>query len=361
MDRFGGTKRRAWSVLFGWEAQGASHVSHMAISRHTGNGACPARPTALALPSVGSGVIYAVLVVMWAAYFIPRWLRRHEELSEARSVERFSRAMRILSRREPTPDRRYVVMPPRPADPAPATARRTRPSRAAAGTASRVPGPRDGGRRTYVSPTARRMALRRRRVLALLLLTLITVVVATPLSPLPWWAPLLALAGVVGWLVRCRLQARTRTVVSRTRQAAARSRSRSRLMRFDALDRLMAMRRELAKERAAEEARWQEAEEAMRREREAEADRERAAVDRWTPVPVPLPTYVTKPAAPRPSPPIDLTNPGAWTAAQAATTAATPPACETAPHGSALSALLDDAAEADDQLDAIIQRRAVND
>lgn len=305
-------------------------------------------------------MIYAVLVVMWAAYFIPRWLRRHEELSEARSVERFSRAMRILSRREPTPDRRYVVMPPRPADPPPLAARRRRPSRpASAATASRVPGPRHDGRRTYVSPTARRMALRRRRVLALLLLTFITVAVATPLSPLPWWAPLLALAAVVGWLVHCRLQARTRTVVSRTRQAA-RTRSRSRLMRFDALDRLMAVRRELAEERAAEEARWQQAERAMRREREAEEARERGAADGWTPVPVPLPTYVTKPAAPRPAQPIDLTNPGAWTAAQAAT-ADTPPTRESTPHGSALSALLDDAAEADDQLDAIIQRRAVND
>lgn len=306
-------------------------------------------------------MIYAVLVVMWAAYFIPRWLRRHEELSEARSVERFSRAMRILSRREPTPDRRYVVMPPRPADPAPVGARRARPARPApAATTSRVPGPRDGGRRTYGSPTARRTALRRRRVLALLLLAFIAVSVATPLSPLPWWAPLLALAAVVGWLVHCRLQARTRTAVSRTRQAA-RTRSRSRLMRFDALDRLMAVRRELAEERAAEEARWLEAEEALRREREAEEARQRAAADGWTPVPVPLPTYVTKPPAPRPAPPIDLTNPGAWTAAQAATPSATPHAPEPAPHGSALSALLDDAAEADDQLDAIIERRAVND
>ena len=64
---------------------------------------------------MGSGLIYALLIGMWAVYFIPRWLRRHEELSESRSIERFDRAMRILSRKEPTPDRRYVVMPPRPA------------------------------------------------------------------------------------------------------------------------------------------------------------------------------------------------------------------------------------------------------
>ena len=56
-------------------------------------------------------MIYAALLVGWGMYFVPRWVRRHEELSEARSVERFSRAMRILSRRPPTADQRYVVMP----------------------------------------------------------------------------------------------------------------------------------------------------------------------------------------------------------------------------------------------------------
>ena len=63
---------------------------------------------------VGSGLIYAAIIVMWALYFIPRWLRRHEELSESRSVEKFEHSMRILSRREPTPDQRYIVMPPKP-------------------------------------------------------------------------------------------------------------------------------------------------------------------------------------------------------------------------------------------------------
>jgi hypothetical protein len=57
--------------------------------------------------------------------------------------------------------------------------------------------------------------------------------------------------------------------------------------------------------------------------------------------------------APRRAPAIDLTNPGAWTEAQA-----TPPA---ASRPAAMSVLLDDADGADDQLDAIIQRRAVND
>lgn len=290
---------------------------------------------------MGSGVIYAALVVAWAAYFVPRWLRRHEELSESRSVERFDRAMRILSRREPTPDRRYVVMPPRPEQAVPAQRSRAR-----------------RGLRTTSSVT-----VRRRRVLAVLLLVQVVALVATPLTALGWWAPVAVAVAVVGYLVHCRLQARTRTAVSRTR-AAVRTRSRSRLMRFDALERLMTVRRELAEERAAEEVRWQEAEEAMRREAEAEEARRREAAAGWDPVPVPLPTYVTKPPAPRRAPTIDLTNPGAWSEAQtlAQGAAAAPRADEPAPTARPpMSALLDDAAAAEDELDAIITRRAVND
>jgi len=68
----------------------------------------------LTVLDVGSGLIYAAIIVMWALYFIPRWLRRHEELSESRSVEKFEHSMRVLSRREPTADQRYIVMPPKP-------------------------------------------------------------------------------------------------------------------------------------------------------------------------------------------------------------------------------------------------------
>jgi hypothetical protein len=47
---------------------------------------------------VGSGIIYAVVAVIWIAYFVPAWLRRHDEVSESRSVERYRSAMRVVSR-----------------------------------------------------------------------------------------------------------------------------------------------------------------------------------------------------------------------------------------------------------------------
>src|SRR4051812_26763283 len=51
---------------------------------------------------------------MWAVVLVPMWLRRHDAATESRSVDRFSTAMRVLSRRSSGgPDRRYVLMPKR--------------------------------------------------------------------------------------------------------------------------------------------------------------------------------------------------------------------------------------------------------
>jgi hypothetical protein len=299
---------------------------------------------------VGSGIIYAVIIVMWAAYFIPRWLRRHEELSESRSVEKFDHAMRILSRRDPTPDKRYVVMPPRP-EPAPSSL----PER------GRVPAQRSAPVRRRVGTAA----IRRRRILAGLVLTTLVVGLLTPLTPLPWWAPVLLPVVTLADLVHLRVQVRRTRELSRTRHAVRRS-VRSRLMRFDALDRLMTVRREMAEDRAAEEARWAETEEALRLEREAEERRTAAEAAGWSPVPVPLPTYVSKPMAPRRAPAIDLTKPGAWSDAQVAGAQVVEQRpfdqhVDTRAVPASMSALVDDAEGADDQLDAIIERRAVND
>ncbi len=302
------------------------------------------RPT---VTRVGSGIIYAVIIVMWAAYFIPRWLRRHEELSESRSVEKFDHAMRILSRKDATPDQRQVVMPRRPAAP-----QRTLPAR------TPLPAQRTVTARRTRRPTS--ASVRRRRILAGLLLSTLVATVLTPLSPVPWWVPVALLVLTVADLAHLRAQVRSSREVSRSRAAVRRS-MRSRLTRFDALDKLMSVRRELAEERAAENARWAAAEEAERQVREEEERRTADEAGRWDPVPVPLPTYVSKPPAPRRAPPIDLTKPGAWSEARLDGARVADEAPAPSPAASGMSALVADAEDADDQLEAIIHRRAVND
>ncbi|MFJ1994976.1 gephyrin-like molybdotransferase receptor GlpR [Streptomyces asiaticus] len=74
-----------------------------------------------------SGLIYAVIVGAWAAYLVPMWLRRQDELNEARPTERFSTAIRLLSGRAGM-ERRYAksrVDLERPGDPADGPAERT--------------------------------------------------------------------------------------------------------------------------------------------------------------------------------------------------------------------------------------------
>ena len=216
------------------------------------------RPT---VTRVGSGIIYAVIIVMWAAYFIPRWLKRHEELSESRSVEKFDHAMRIL-----LPQGRH----PRPAPgrhAPPAAPQRTLPAR------TPLPTQRTATVRRTRRPTS--ASVRRRRILAGLLLSTFVATLLTPVTPVPWWVPVALLVVTVADIVHLRAQVRSSREVSRSREAVRRS-MRSRLTRFDALDRLMSVRRELAEERAAENARWAAAEEAERLVREEE---EREAAD----------------------------------------------------------------------------------
>lgn len=60
-----------------------------------------------------SPIILLGLVVMWAVVLVPMWLRRHDEAEETRSVDRFTSAMHTLSRRDTAPGKKYVVMPQR--------------------------------------------------------------------------------------------------------------------------------------------------------------------------------------------------------------------------------------------------------
>jgi len=45
---------------------------------------------------MGSGFIYLVITGMWAAYFLPQWISRHEETS-GKAIERYKNAMQVVA------------------------------------------------------------------------------------------------------------------------------------------------------------------------------------------------------------------------------------------------------------------------
>lgn len=48
-------------------------------------------------------LIFVVIIAVWAAYLIQHWIRRRDHVATARSVDRFSEAMRVLERRRVVP------------------------------------------------------------------------------------------------------------------------------------------------------------------------------------------------------------------------------------------------------------------
>ncbi len=159
-----------------------------------------------------SSLIFAVIVAVWAAYVIQHWVHRREHVATARSVDRFSEAMRVLERRqhrpqvdlsEPTP-RSYSVSLVRPAAPD-VMIKRAHPSAptspvpeaplVAEMTASTAPS-RDNAPRNALKP---RVSSTRVRGIALLTAATIFVVsvLAAATGLLTWWAvPVAAGVGV---------------------------------------------------------------------------------------------------------------------------------------------------------------------
>jgi hypothetical protein len=148
-----------------------------------------------------SGFIYVAIVLGWAVYLVPGAVRRYEEASRSRSVERFSSRMRLLGRDGPAA--------PADADAAPDVPPGDAPAAAAAPPAAAPPVPEPERR-----AAARTAARRRRRVLLVLLLAAAVTAVAAGLSVLSWWTVVVPGGLVVVWLAACRGQARHESDVS---------------------------------------------------------------------------------------------------------------------------------------------------
>lgn len=145
-----------------------------------------------------TGLLYAAIVVVWAIFLVPMALRRHDRAARNRSVERFSSAMRVLSRTDSssrsTSSGRVVVAPSRAVDRASGPLQ-VQPDTPDTGSSVRGPSSR---------VAAKKAMARRRRVLALLAGATVLVGCFSAFGLLPWWscaAPLL-LVTIFVWVAR---------------------------------------------------------------------------------------------------------------------------------------------------------------
>ena len=237
-----------------------------------------------------SAVIYAAIVVMWAVVLVPMWLRRHDAATESRSVDRFSTAMRTLSRRtHATPGRRYVVMPRRTAG---AVSVHVTGAAVAAGASVR-PG------RPAVSQSRAAMVRRRRRTTMVLLVTVTLTALLAVVGMFPWLVQIAFDLVLVAFLAHLRTQARRVAAEARQRRRATVAAPRG-----ASAARPAAPARQAPAVAAGEptvvaatvDVSWTEE---LRAGSAFEVEVEGS--DSWQPVPVPPPTYTLKPPAPSPA------------------------------------------------------------
>ncbi|MFJ6464412.1 gephyrin-like molybdotransferase receptor GlpR [Streptomyces sp. NPDC091387] len=332
-----------------------------------------------------SGLIYAVIVGAWAAYLVPMWLRRQDELNEARPTERFSTAIRLLSGRaamerryakglertddEAAPDAepdvstdrmdsvdvRNFSAPPahteaRVHDPARMPERapkeppaRERPEPPSDPAPDRRPRSRPGGIDAERARRAQRTQVlaRRRRTTVVLFLAFTLGAVVAAVGGLGFlWAPAVPAVLLSTYIVHLRAQERRRfafTMDRRRAEVAAQRLRENRPRRHQPATTAPAESDEdpEARHPVPEPTPTVSPQEAGRRALVEQTDhaewvdqqRERGRVqgDSWEPVPVPLPTYVTAPVAPRATGGVEVGNPETWSAARSSTAEPTQP------------------------------------
>ncbi|MGZ4721147.1 hypothetical protein [Oryzihumus sp.] len=265
-----------------------------------------------------SSLIFLVIIAIWAAFLLQHWVRRREHLATARSVDRFSDAMRVLERRAPVADvpertpapRSYAVSPTRVVRAATTSASATSGGSEAAGAAQPAPrvrpepalrpeppvrfGPARPARTRHVA------GVPARRLRGLSFLGSLVLLVATlPLAGfgvLGWWSSLVALGLLVADLAWLR---RAAQVERAARRAAACHREAARAPRG------------LAAPRVEPGLAWTGSAAAPAESAAAEPAEPVPAddPDGWRPVPVPPPTYTMKARAAQPPQPAPVPAP----------------------------------------------------
>ena len=250
-----------------------------------------------------SSLIFLILIAIWAAYLLQHWVRRREHLATARSVDRFSDAMRVLERRTPLPaldlsgprPRSYAVSPARPSRPQVAA----KPVRA---RSTQVPArPPPPVRPTRVFHVLAGVSARRVRGLTLLVSLLLALAVPSlaVASLVPWWSILVVAAVLVadvGWLRKVAVSERATGRAHARAGGSAAGGARSADERFSYFESENEHESDSRPEhQLATQGGAAEVSEPI--ESPVEAD-----PSGWAPVPVPPPTYTLKAKAPDPVP-----------------------------------------------------------
>jgi len=261
-----------------------------------------------------SGLIFLVIIAIWAAYLLQHWVRRREHLATARSVDRFSEAMRVLERRIPLPESDLSLPQPRSYSVSPA--RSSRPEVVVKRAQSQKPTVRERPaaslRSVGMVRNLARMPMRRVRGLSFLasMSLVVAVSVLAGLSVLAWWGVPIAAAALAANVASLRHAAvaeraarHPRAAGRPTAAAPVRSAATVVVSAAHAASRTAARVEPVAAstsvgavalaELTGAEARAEGATEAVS---PAEVD-----LTGWAPVPVPPPTYTLKAKAERPA------------------------------------------------------------
>jgi type II secretory pathway pseudopilin PulG len=315
-----------------------------------------------------SSLIVLGIVGIWILVLVPMWLNRHDADSASRSMDTFSTAMRVLSRRdssqgrfrrrigrgdrsaraERAADGQYLVVPrdnwgvtvDNQTDTS--TSRRLR-----------VPLHLPSRRQSYATSGRAQLIARRRRIAVGFAVLVVGLALSSEFAHTSWWFELGAGLALAGYVIHLRTEAIKSSELRRRRLARAARAAAPNSARTPGAELYYAarVRHDVGIEPMAEPVSAAGGGVSVTGSPSGTEDG-----SRWEPIAVPLPTYVSKPVVSRPAtaapradvesgPTIDLTVPGKWIDSQV----------------DVRHLLLDDDAPEVDELDVILaRRRAVN-